>query len=63
MAVTLMAGLSRAMAPIAAMTAAPPAMSPFICSIPSLGLIEIPPESKVIPFPTNPKVGCFPLLP
>src|SRR4051794_16527635 len=46
-----------------ASTAAPPAMSVFISRMPALGLIEIPPVSKVIPLPTrtgcaDPAVGC-----
>ncbi len=42
-----------ATAAIAAMTAAAPLMSIFILCMPSAGLIEMPPESKVMPFPTN----------
>ena len=33
-------------------------MSYFIFSIPSAGLIEIPPVSNVIPLPTNPNTGA-----
>ena len=43
---------SFAIAIIAAMTAAAPAMSDFIVSIMFDGLIERPPESNVIPLPT-----------
>ena len=50
--ITFAFGLSWAIARIAASVAAAPDMSYFIFSIPSAGLIEIPPESKVIPFPT-----------
>ena len=49
---------SRAMARIAQMTAAPPAMSSFIRSMPSAGLIEMPPVSKVMPLPTRPRTGA-----
>ena len=48
--------LSRAMAAIAAITAAPPDMSSFILSMLSAGLIEMPPVSNVIPLPTRPSV-------
>ncbi len=37
---------------MAARTAAAPAMSPFILYMPSAGLIEMPPLSKVMPLPT-----------
>ena len=40
-------------------TAAPPDMSCFISSMFAAGLIEIPPESNVIPLPTNARVGRF----
>ena len=50
-------GASRPIARIAQTTAPPPAMSRFIRSMPSAGLIEIPPVSKVTPFPTNPRTG------
>ena len=40
------------MARIAPMVVAPPAMSYFIFSIPSDGLIEMPPVSNVTPLPT-----------
>jgi hypothetical protein len=48
---------SSAIARMAAITAAPPAMSSFIRSMPSADLIEMPPESKVTPFPTRPSTG------
>ena len=50
-------GLSWAMARMAPIMAAPPAMSYFIFSMPSEGLMEMPPLSKVIPFPTRPRTG------
>ena len=46
-------GLICAIARIAPITVAPPVMSYFINSMLSPGLSEMPPESKVIPFPTN----------
>ena len=46
-----------AIRPMAAMTAAPPAMSIFISSIPAEGLMEIPPLSKVTPLPTRPSTS------
>ena len=49
---TLMRGATAAMAFIAPMTAAPPLMSPFISHMLADGLIEMPPESNVMPFPT-----------
>ena len=45
------------MARIAHATAAPPAMSSFIRSMPSAGLIEMPPVSNVMPLPTRPSTG------
>ena len=39
-----------------------PHISHFISSMPELGLIEIPPVSKVIPFPTR-AIGFSPFLP
>ena len=45
------------MARIAHATAAPPAMSSFIRSMPSAGLIEMPPVSNVMPLPTSPSTG------
>ena len=43
------------MARMAPIMAAPPAMSYFIFSMPSAGLIEMPPVSKVTPLPTSPR--------
>ena len=48
---------SSAIARIAHATAAPPAMSSFIRSMPSAGLIEMPPVSNVMPLPTRPSTG------
>ena len=45
---------SSAIAPMAATTAPPPAMSPFMSSMYSRSLIEMPPVSKVTPLPTSP---------
>ena len=45
------------MARMAPMTAAPPAMSSFMRSMPSAGLIEMPPVSNVMPLPTRPSTG------
>ena len=39
------------------MTVAPPAMSSFIRSMPSAGLMEMPPVSNVTPLPTRPRMG------
>ncbi len=47
-------GLSNAMARMVPIIAAAPAMSYFIFSIPSAGFMEMPPVSKVTPFPTKP---------
>ena len=55
---TLTLGLSAARARIAPSMVAPPAMSYFIFSIPSAGLIEMPPVSKVTAFPTKPITGA-----
>ena len=57
MPMTFTLGLSSAIARMAPIIAAPPAMSYFIFSMPSLGLIEMPPVSKVTPLPTNPSTG------
>ena len=57
MAVTFTFGLSRAMARMAPIMVAPPAMSYFIFSMPSEGLMEMPPVSKVMPLPTSPSTG------
>ena len=43
-------------------TDAAPHISHFISSIAGLGLIEIPPVSNVIPFPTN-TMGCLSFAP
>jgi hypothetical protein len=55
-ATTLTGSPSAAIAPVPAITAAPPDMSPFIASIEAAGLIEIPPVSNVIALPTSPSV-------
>ncbi len=57
MPITLTFGFSRAMARITPIMVAPPAMSYFIFSMPSAGLIEMPPVSNVIPLPTRPSTG------
>ena len=54
--VTLIRGLRRPMAFMAPITDAPPAMSPFMSSIPPAGFREMPPVSKVIPFPMSPRL-------
>ena len=56
--VTAIPGLSCAMACMAPMTAAPPAMSYFIFSMPSEGLMEMPPVSKVTPLPIRPRCAA-----
>ena len=56
-AITRTLGLSRAMARMAPIMAAPPAMSYFIFSMLSAGLMEMPPVSKVMPLPTRPSTG------
>jgi hypothetical protein len=56
-AITRTFGLSSAMARMAPSMAAPPAMSYFISSILSEGLMEMPPVSKVMPLPTRPSTG------
>ena len=48
---------SRAIAPVASSTAAPPDMSNFISLIFAPGLSEIPPESNVTALPTSPSTG------
>ena len=57
MPMTRTGAFSAAIARIAHTTAAPPAMSSFMRSIPSAGLIEMPPVSNVMPFPTSPSTG------
>jgi len=54
-AVTGMVGFNDAIASIAPSTAAPPAISYFIFSMPSAGLMETPPVSKVTAFPIRAK--------
>ena len=49
--------LRAASACIRPMTAAAPAMSPFMSSMPPAGLIEMPPVSKTTPLPTK-ATGC-----
>ena len=55
--ITRIGALSSAIARMAQATAAPPAMSSFIRSMPSAGLIEMPPVSNVMPLPTRPSTG------
>ena len=55
--ITLTFGFNSAIARIAPIMVAPPAMSYFIFSMPSAGLMEMPPVSNVIPFPTSPSTG------
>ena len=57
MAMTWTAGLSCAIARMAPIMAAAPAMSYFILSMSSAGLMEMPPVSKVMPLPTRPSMG------
>ena len=57
MPMTLIGAFKSAMARIAQMTAAPPAMSSFMRSMPSAGLMEMPPVSNVTPLPTSPSTG------
>ncbi len=59
---TLALALRPAIAAIAPATAPAPPMSHFIASIPSAGLIEMPPVSKVMPLPTR-TTGVAPALP
>ena len=54
---TLILGAKEESADIAPITAAAPPMSVFISDMPCHGLIESPPESKVIPLPTRAKVA------
>jgi hypothetical protein len=51
---------SAAIAPSDSITAAPPDMSNFISCIFALGLIEIPPVSKVTAFPTSARCCASP---
>ena len=57
-AITLQAGFSVARARMVPIMAAPPHMSYFIFSMSLAGLMEIPPVSKVIAFPTRPSTGA-----
>ena len=45
------------------MTTPPPVMSRFIVVIDSAGLMERPPESKVMPLPTSTTRGVFEVAP
>ena len=51
--VTATGSSRRAAAMTVCSTAAAPAMSDFMASMPSAGLIEMPPESNVMPLPTS----------
>ena len=51
--VTATGSSSRAAARTVCSTAAAPAMSDFMASMPAAGLIEMPPESNVMPLPTS----------
>ncbi len=53
MPTTFRRGFSSAMALIVPSTLAAPHMSNFISSMPAPGLMEMPPESKVMPLPTS----------
>ena len=55
MAVTLTFGFSNAIARITPIMVAAPAISYFIFSMPSAGLMDMPPVSKVTPLPTRPR--------
>src|SRR5208337_53090 len=55
---TLTLGFRAASARITPSMVAPPAMSYFIFSIPSAGLMEMPPVSKVTALPTRPMTGA-----
>ncbi len=57
MPMTFTLGFNNAMARMAPIIVAPPAMSYFIFSMPSAGLIEMPPVSNVMPLPTSPSTG------
>jgi hypothetical protein len=56
--ITLTLGFSVAMARMTPSMVAPPAMSYFIFSIPSAGLMETPPVSNVTALPTKPITGA-----
>src|SRR5213596_740079 len=55
--ITLTLGLRAARARITPSIVAPPAMSYFIFSMPSAGLMEIPPVSNVTALPIKPMTG------
>ena len=57
-AVTASGGFNWAMARMAPIMAAPPDISYFIFSMPSEGLMEMPPVSKVTPLPTRPRCAA-----
>ena len=57
---TFFAKFRPAMAHIAPVTAAAPPISHFISSMPLAGFIEMPPVSKVTPFPTRAKGASSP---
>ena len=56
--ITLTLGLSAARARMTPIMVAPPAMSYFIFSMPSAGLMEMPPVSKVTALPIRPMTGA-----
>ena len=56
--ITLTTGLSVASVRMTAIMVAPPAMSYFIFSMPSEGLMEMPPVSKVTALPISPMTGA-----
>src|SRR5258708_34185118 len=58
MPITLILGLSRAMARMAPIMVAPPAMSYFIFSILSAALVVMPPVSHGEPLPHSPRPVC-----
>ena len=58
--VTLTGRPSRAIARVAAMTQAAPAMSPFMFTMLEEGLMVRPPESKVTPLPTSARWAMAP---
>ena len=59
-AVTVSGRPSSATRTIVATTAAAPAMSEVMSSIPAAGLMEMPPVSKVMPLPTRPTFAVPP---
>ncbi len=56
--ITLTLGFRAARARMTPSMVAPPAMSYFIFSMPSAGLMEMPPVSKVTALPTKPMTGA-----